>query len=133
MSKGALTSAQMALLARLVTCGPTRVSDLAAALRVRTPSITVSADRLMRMGLVTRSSTAADHRGVLIDITEQGRQLFGHAQAERDQRAVAAVDRLSERERELLRGALPILEELVTARDWARPPKNRCQERSKYI
>jgi len=126
---GGLTSAQLAVLSVLVTDGPTRVSDLAASLRVRKPSITVGVQRLMRLGLVTRSAgSSPDQREVHIDITARGLGLFRKAQTERNKRVIGTLMRLSAEDRDVLRGALPLLRKLAEAAVAGYEPSDGCSE-----
>lgn len=106
---GQLHAAQAAILSELAARGPVRVSDLAASLRVRPPSITVTVDRLMRLGLVTRWARSIDQREVRIDITGRGRDVHRKSLVANNTRTVAAVARLSLEDQEALRCALPVL------------------------
>lgn len=110
IAAGTLTAPQLAVLAALIANGPTRVSDLAELLAVRKPSITVGAHRLMRMGLVTRSSRSSDQREIYIEITERGRRHYRAGRAARANRALDALNQLGVADREALRRALPLLE-----------------------
>ncbi|OMC39754.1 hypothetical protein A5742_04505 [Mycolicibacterium fortuitum] len=112
---GELTAAQLAILSELVANGPTRVTALAALLVVRPPSITVTVDRLLRMGLVTRWARSIGEREVRIDITERGRRLRRETLAARDTRIAALLAQLSAEDQETLRRALPLLDELAQA------------------
>lgn len=111
-ASGMLTTQQLDLLSILIAQGPTRASDLAELTGVAASSITIGAQRLTRDGLITRSSRSPDLREVYIDITEHGHHRYQISQAARTNRARAAFARLSPREREALRRALPILQEI---------------------
>lgn len=115
MAAGRLSSAQLAILSVLTADGPSRVSDLAVQLEVRKPSITVAVHRLLRSGLVIRSSGPSDLREIYIAITELGRTHHHVAQVARHELAEAAVLRLSPPDREVLRRALPLLEQMGAA------------------
>ncbi|WP_420892064.1 MarR family winged helix-turn-helix transcriptional regulator [Mycolicibacterium peregrinum] len=112
---GELTGAQLAILSELVAHGPTRVTALAASLSVRPPSITVTVDRLERMGLVTRWARSIDQREVRIDITARGRRTRRETLTARAARTNAVLAQLSSHDREALRRGLPLLEELARA------------------
>lgn len=108
-----IPQSQLAILSELVAHGPARVSDLAASLRVRQPSITVTVHRLITRGLVTRWARSIDRREVHIDITGQGRSVHRNALAAQDARTAVALAQLSKQDREALRRALPLLEKVV--------------------
>ena len=88
--------AQFRVLARLSE-GDYRAAELAAALEVGRPSLTVTVDGLSRRGLVERLRTVSgDRRGVMLRLTPAGRAVFRAIEAR-------AVDALAE----LLRDAAP--------------------------
>ncbi|MFV8054696.1 MarR family winged helix-turn-helix transcriptional regulator [Mycobacterium sp. 48b] len=112
---GGLPAAQLAVLSELATHGPTRVSDLAASLGVRPPSISVAVNRLMRMDLVTRWPRSVDQREVHVHITVRGHDFHRKTLIEQDTRALSDVVRLSSKDQEALRRALPVLDAVAQA------------------
>jgi DNA-binding MarR family transcriptional regulator len=82
-----------AVLRRLSTEGPHRLTDLARKERTSQPGMTQLIGRLERAGLVRRSSAPGDGRGVVVEVTTAGRRTL-----DRDrQRHVAALNRLLDR------------------------------------
>ncbi|MCV7066792.1 MarR family transcriptional regulator [Mycolicibacterium farcinogenes] len=113
LETGALTALQSRYLSALTAEGPTRPSDLAESFGVSPAATSVAVQRLLRTGLVTRSSHLPDHREVHIEITARGREQHQVALAERDERYRVALLRLSAQDRAAIRRALPILEKLA--------------------
>lgn len=71
-----LSLSQHGLLAPLATADGARVSDLAAQADVAASTATRILDALERRGLVRRVRSRADRRGVVISLTEEGRDVF---------------------------------------------------------
>ena len=113
VAAGGLTLAQLSILDTLLDRGPTSVSNLAALERVRVPTTTVATNRLETMGLVARFRDQADHRIVMVGITQRG--VTVHEASLRDRRAAvdALLTRLSESDRETLSSAMASLKRLA--------------------
>jgi DNA-binding MarR family transcriptional regulator len=84
-----------------------RLGDLRSAVRLTQPSLSRAVGRLSRRGWLVRASAPDDGRGVLISITQDGRQVLGravgvHAQTIRE----FLVDPLTPAELDLLARAL---------------------------
>ncbi|MYS44230.1 MarR family transcriptional regulator, partial [Streptomyces sp. SID5998] len=60
-------------------------------------------------GLVRRTADATDGRGVLVEITGTGMEVFRRRRAERAQALRRLVEEVSEPERDAMRTALPAL------------------------
>ena len=60
-----------------------RLTDIGDRLLIRPPSVTGVIDRLERMGLVERTSSAQDMRAKHVRLTPAGRQLFGRVKEDR--------------------------------------------------
>ncbi len=71
-----LTVTQLTALFTLVRSGPTPVGRLAEKLGTRLSSTSVLVDRLVRAGLVGRSSDPDDRRRVLLVVTDRGTELL---------------------------------------------------------
>lgn len=76
-----LTMTQLRLVCLLYPDQKRSVGDLADEMRVRPPTITGIADRLIKRGLVERIHDSEDRRVVWIALTENGRRAFGRLEA----------------------------------------------------
>lgn len=70
----ALSGPQLSLLQRLDEFGPSRIRQLAEAEGVRMPTASNTINQLERAGLVSRERALDDRRGVMVQITDLGRQ-----------------------------------------------------------
>lgn len=108
-----LTLSQGAALSHIVTKGPLRMGDLAAAEGVRVPTMTELVARLEREGLAKRSSDSSDRRVVLVDATERGRRLHDDLVTAREEFLRERLARLSPADRAAIEAALPALNRLL--------------------
>lgn len=113
---GGLSTAASSALGRLGREGPTRLSELARAEGVSQPNMTQLVGRMERAELVRRTSDHSDGRGVLVEITDNGRDVFTRRRAERADALEELVDELAEPEREAVRTALPALARAIRNR-----------------
>ncbi len=104
-----LGPARLSALSVIVFGGPIRISDLARAEQVRTPTITPIVAALERAGLVTREADAADARAVVLRPTPKGARLLAEGRSRRVKRLAAALRSLSAAERQTLRRAADLL------------------------
>jgi DNA-binding MarR family transcriptional regulator len=109
-----LTAAMV--LARLTRDGPQRLTDLADGEGLSQPGTTQLVGRLERDGLVRRTASTADRRGVLVAITDAGRALVERRRAERAAALHELLGRLDAEDQAAIAGALPALARLVEAR-----------------
>jgi DNA-binding MarR family transcriptional regulator len=104
----------MTVLSRLDRDGPAGTSDLAAAERMRPQSMAQTVHDLEEDGLVSRRPDPADGRRAFVELTETGLDLLHATRARRESWLAQALERaLDDRERALLRDALPLLERLA--------------------
>ena len=115
-ANGGLSLTAAATLSRLSKEGPHRLTDLARAEGGSQPNMTQLVTRLERAGLVRRSADSRDGRGVLVEITEAGRDLVRLRRARRAETLRRLVDELTEPEREAVRIALPALARVIQDR-----------------
>ena len=105
---------QGAVLGRLDREGPSCVSDLAAAERVRPQSMAQTVRDLEADGLIARRPDPGDGRRALVELTADGHSTLA---AERRQRegwlAEAIAGELSAEEQAVLRDAVPLLRRLA--------------------
>ena len=107
-----LSAARLSALSVIVFAGPIRISALAKAEQVRTPTITAIVAALERDGLVTRESDASDARAALLRATAKGARLMAEGRARRVALLAAELNQLSAADRAVLEQAIGILERL---------------------
>jgi DNA-binding MarR family transcriptional regulator len=100
-------------LARLLTEGPARISDLARAEGVTQPAMTGLVNRLEAEGLVERDPDPRDARAALVGLTEAGRLFIDERRAERGRLLAAQLERLSPADQQALLAARPALDRLA--------------------
>ncbi|MBO9128374.1 MarR family transcriptional regulator [Bacillus sp. 165] len=61
------------------------VSKIAVELNVSNSHITAVSEKLIQKGLITRSRSSSDRRVVLLEITEEGKQMTEHVEKVKDQ------------------------------------------------
>lgn len=110
---GELAMGHFSTLAWLDRHGPQRVGDLARAERVSAPVMTRIVTTLADRGLVVRSRTCDDARGVLIEVTPAGLAVVAGARAERAAAAAALLDGLDAEELASLAAAIGALERIA--------------------
>jgi DNA-binding MarR family transcriptional regulator len=107
-----LSAARLSALSVVVFAGPIRISALASAEQVRTPTITPIVAALERDGLVTREPDASDARAALLRATPKGARVMAEGRARRVAALAAELDGLSAADRAALERAVEILERL---------------------
>lgn len=103
------------VLGRLDVSGPQRLTELARATGGSQPAMTQLVGRMERDGLVSRTVTKGDRRGVLVELSHHGKEILA---ARRAQRAVALeqlLDHLDDDDQAAIASALPALGRLVDA------------------
>ena len=108
-----LTLSQMAVLGTLSCCGPSSAGDLAAAEKVKPPSMTRTIAGLEDLGLVERHAHQSDGRQVVVALTPAAHVVIDRDRQRRDAWLARRLDELSAEERDLLRRVAPILDRLV--------------------
>jgi DNA-binding MarR family transcriptional regulator len=117
-----LGPARLSALSVIVFGGPIRISDLARAEQVRTPTMTPIVAALERAGLVRREADASDARAVRLHATAKGRRLMAEGRGRRVARLAADLRALSAAERDAVERAAAILLRLFRP---AQPPRPR--------
>lgn len=117
---GGLSQAASSTLNRLGREGPLRLTELARAENASQPNMTQLVTRMEKAGLVRRVADRSDGRGVLVEVTDDGREVFRQRQAERARTLRQLVDGLPDAERRAVQTALPALSRAVHDRT-ARP------------
>ena len=112
-SAGALSANKISVLSHLYRHGPSTPGDVAAADRQQPQSLTRVFAELERDGLVARGTAAADRRQSIITLTEAGTRELLRDVAERDAWLAEALAGLTETERQVLRLAAALMEEIA--------------------
>ncbi|MEV6028578.1 MarR family transcriptional regulator [Streptomyces sp. NPDC052036] len=113
---GGLSTAASSALGRLGREGPHRLTDLARAEGVSQPNMTQLVTRLERAGLVRRSADSTDGRGVLVEITDTGLDVFRQRRTERARALQELIEELTEPEQRAVNVALPALARAIQDR-----------------
>jgi DNA-binding MarR family transcriptional regulator len=113
---GELSLTAAMVLARLARDGPQRLTELAIGEDLSQPGMTQLVTRLERDGLVRRTASAGDRRGVLVGVTDAGRELVERRRAERAAALAELLGRLDRPDQDAIANALPALARLVEAR-----------------
>ena len=111
-----LSAARLSALSVIVYGGPIRISALARAEQVRTPTMTPIVAALERDGLVTRQRDRTDARAALLKATPRGARLLADGRARRVTLLASELRTLSLEDRRTLEQAVAILERLFNPR-----------------
>jgi DNA-binding MarR family transcriptional regulator len=104
-------------LARLLTEGPARISDLVKLEGVTQPAMTGLINRLESDGLVRRDPDPRDARAALVILTDTGKLMIAERRAERGRLLAAQLERLPQADQQALLAALPALDRLANLPD----------------
>jgi DNA-binding MarR family transcriptional regulator len=110
--KTGLSPARLSALSVVVFGGPMRISDLARAEQVKTPTITPIVAALESDGLITRQADQRDARAVILRATTKGEKLMTEGRARRVAVLAAELRRLPLKDRTVLRRAATLLQQL---------------------
>jgi DNA-binding MarR family transcriptional regulator len=108
-----ITPSQLSVLSSVARLGPLSHGELAAAERVKAPTVTRIVDALEDAGLVARKVDPADKRCSIVELTADGRRRLEVIRSNRDAWLAKRMEALGAKERAMLERALPILERLV--------------------
>jgi DNA-binding MarR family transcriptional regulator len=117
--KSGLTAARLSALSVLVFRGPLSLSELAAAERVRPPTMTRIVQSLESEGLARREPASDDRRSVRIFATGKGRRRMEAARRRRVEALVEALGALDDEGVSMLGRAVDVIETLLA--EW--PPE----------
>ncbi len=106
---GGLSTAASSALGRLGREGPQRLTELARAENVSQPNMTQLVTRMERAGLVRRTADRTDGRGVLVEATDTGLDVFQQRRTERAQALHELITKLTAPEQQAVKIALPAL------------------------
>lgn len=105
-----LSPARLSALSVLAFGGPMRISELARAEQVRTPTMTPIVAALESEGLITREADAQDARASILRATARGQKLMAEGRARRVAALAAELKKLSQADLEVLRRAASLIE-----------------------
>lgn len=108
-----LGASSIAALATVERAGPLTPSELAAAERVKRPTVTRIVARLVEEGMVDRGPDPEDGRCSLITITPSGKDLLKRLRNRKDAYLAQRLEDLPERDVATLRRAAAILERML--------------------
>ncbi|MEU7994407.1 MarR family transcriptional regulator [Micromonospora sp. NPDC049060] len=112
---GDLTVTQLSALTSLRLAGALTPRELADVERVQPPTMTKIVAKLEERGLVQRTPHPTDGRQVILAATEGGRAVLDQFERVRDEWLARRLAELTEAERETLRQAAEILQQLARA------------------
>jgi len=126
---------------RILRRGPLLTGQLACQLKISAPAITQLTDRLIRKGLIKRTTGAIDRRCVIVGLSIRGRQVVDHVRQQRREVFTRALVHLSQQEQakitDVLVNVVAALEEFeanakgdVAGSSIKKSGKNRVQDRS---
>ena len=110
-----VTLTQLAALSTLKGQGALTPGELAAYEKVQPPSMTRVLAALEERGLVLRRPHPTDGRQVLVELTEQGRELLHSEVRMREAWLARRLAELSAEDREVLRAASTVIDRLVAS------------------
>lgn len=105
--------ARLSALSVLVFGGPKTLGQLAAAERVKPPTMSRIVGGLKQSGLAKIQSEPGDARKKVISVTPKGERLLQKARKKRIQSLVESLKRLDESELKILRKAASLIEEIL--------------------
>lgn len=110
-----LGPARLSALSVVVFGGPLRISELARAEQVKTPTITPIVVALERDGLIVREQDPQDARASILRSTPKGRRLMAEGRSRRVKHLARALRSRSASERATLRAAAVLIKALAGA------------------
>ncbi|MFI1991601.1 MarR family winged helix-turn-helix transcriptional regulator [Actinoplanes sp. NPDC020271] len=109
------SSVALSVLRRLADDGPARVTELARVTRASQPGMTQLVGRMEKTALVRRVPDPTDGRGVLVEVTDEGRAVVIRTLAHYATTLDRLFDHLEPADRDAIVQALPALERLAQA------------------
>ncbi len=106
---------QLSALATIERRGPITLGDLAAAERVKPPTVTAAVSRLEAEGFVARHIDPADRRIVRVEVTASGRKLLARNRSRKTAELDRRLQSLTPEDRATLDRAVDVLDRLLEA------------------
>jgi DNA-binding MarR family transcriptional regulator len=123
-----LSPVATAVVGRLSRNGAERLSDLARSQGASQPGMTQLVGRLERDGLVRRVPDPRDGRGVLVEVTQHGREALDRLESDYSAVLDALLGRLDDADRQSIGAALPALMRLAAAADEQATPSGQAAD-----
>ena len=111
-----LSPARLSALSVIAFGGPLRISDLARAEQVRTPTMTPIVGALEEQALIVRETDARDARAAILRATPKGQKLMAEGRARRVATLARQLRALPARDRAVLTRAAVLLQNLARDR-----------------
>ena len=111
-----LSPARLSALSVVVFGGPLRISELARAEQVKTPTMTPIVSALEAEGLIVRKADAQDARASILSATAKGQKLMAEGRARRIATLAAQLRALPASDRAVLEKAAVLLQKLTRER-----------------
>ena len=111
-----LSPARLSALSVIAFGGPLRISDLARAEQVRTPTMTPIVSALEEQALIVRETDARDARAAILRATAKGQKLMAEGRARRVATLARQLRALPARDRAVLTRAAVLLQNLARDR-----------------
>lgn len=108
----------------MVAAGDERATRLANRLNLAKPTITAMVESLVERGLIRREEVAGDRRAVSLQITPGGEAALEAAEAAMIGRVEPMLDRLDAPDREIVLGAIELLQGALDEAAGVTPPAN---------
>jgi DNA-binding MarR family transcriptional regulator len=102
------------ILGRLADEGPQRIGLLAASFGLDPSTITRQVQALERVALVQRETDPEDRRASILDLTDEGREVFERTRSHRQKRLQEVLDDWSESDRQELARLLTHMNDSIT-------------------
>ena len=113
---GSIGTSRLSALAALVSAGPLSLAELAAADKVRAPTMSRIVEALVRDGLVTRETVPTNRRSVRIAVTNAGREVLERERRGRTRSLADRLETLGESEQRALQRGIELLERVTVKR-----------------
>lgn len=117
MDENDLSFSQVNVLMRLFHRGKCGVSQMGEEMGVTNAAASQAIDRLVNMGLITRSEDPDDRRAKVLLLTDKGRELVSRAIEARSHWVVGLTTSLSPQDQERIAAALELLTEVARKMD----------------
>jgi DNA-binding MarR family transcriptional regulator len=108
-----LGDSQMSVISLLGSHDSLTLTELSELERITPPSMTRTVSQLVDDGYIARTPSADDGRKVLLELTDQGREVAAETRRKRDAWFSHRLEVLTAKEREQLRAAVPVLRKLA--------------------
>ena len=108
---------EMDTIGQLFYNAPLLPTELAGLARVKTQSMSQILRKLEDQGIISRASSRDDKRKVYISLTAAGKKMVEKTRYDRDELLKGLIEKsLTDKERQLLEKALPVLNKLIEAK-----------------